>query len=259
MPPDDRVPVVGQAALHAEFTRWSRAVPAVLLRLDRACDGHDADELSVLEPAAKHRPVRILPADAIGRAAGFHENDLYRVFHRARFVTAEAVAPSPRYVRPVRRCLFLPMPDIVGPAHTLGRRIVDRAAGRRDSRRGRSNRRSRRIRLPCGDARLRIEAARGAAARREVSAQRSARRLAGRTRPERPFPPVAAHAELRAAGTIPIERVRHRRSGTGRQQQGTGQNDSAIHSPRSLGGPAVPSRTGRNSGARPSIFPWAWI
>jgi len=39
VPPDNRVPVVGQAALDTEFTRWSRAVPAVLLRFDRAADG----------------------------------------------------------------------------------------------------------------------------------------------------------------------------------------------------------------------------
>jgi len=71
MPPDDRVPVVGQAALHAEFTRWSRAMPVVLLRFDRAADGQDSDQSAALEPAAKHRPIRVFSADAIGGPAGF--------------------------------------------------------------------------------------------------------------------------------------------------------------------------------------------
>src|SRR6266700_4158984 len=95
VPPGDRVPAVGHPAFDREFAGRRRAVLAVLLRLERGADRHHADEPAAFEPAAEHRPVRVLPADAIGSAAGLDQHDLDRVFGGARFVPAEAVAPPP--------------------------------------------------------------------------------------------------------------------------------------------------------------------
>ena len=115
-------------------------------------------------------------------------------------------------------------PNLSGASIPLNVNVGPRV-GRRGFRRRRSRRRRGNHILARGNARLRIETARPAAARRQAPAQRGARPLARRARPERPFPSVAALAELRAPRAVPVEIVSDRRAGAGRREQGAGEDE----------------------------------